>query len=373
MARILEMGPNGQRIRAHSPHKGVVCEHQAIDAPDGTRLLHLSTFGSKDRVSDPKSSQSLQIDAAIAAEIVRVMRETFGDKALRIRSGQVDGESRSEESEIDEDLLRNAYKKDPEAFKELIRSDAASSDVVAMAYRREQLEHFRRLLTDEEFFDAEASKLAGRGKEAVWQQFFEKNPWIFGVSLSGQLLTSWSDERLEQVVAGHSIAGVGKRTDALLRTSGRVRSMVFAEIKTHRKELLEWTKEAYRSGCWAPSPELSGGIVQVQGTVHRAVMQIGDRLQDKAQDGSDLPDEFTYLLRPRTYLVIGSLNSLRGEKGGFHQDKIRSFELFRRELVEPEVLTFDELLSGAEWIVASSSAQSRGLDEVADSSKLFSQ
>jgi hypothetical protein len=35
------------------------------------------------------------------------------------------------------------------------------------------------------------------------------------------------------VVAGHSIAGAGKRVDALMRTAGRIRSMVFAEIKHH--------------------------------------------------------------------------------------------------------------------------------------------
>lgn len=78
------------------------------------------------------------------------------------------------------------------------------------------------MLTDSEFFDSLIEP--GKGKEAVWQRFFEENPWILGIGLGSQLLTSWSEDRLEQFVKGHSIAGFGKRADALLQTSGLVRS-----------------------------------------------------------------------------------------------------------------------------------------------------
>lgn len=92
---------------------------------------------------------------------------------------------------------------------------------------------------------------------------------------------------------------------------------------------------------------------QVQGTVHRATQEIGDRLAELAEDGSELPGRFTYLIRPRAYLVIGRLDELVGAAGGDHQDKIRSFEPYRRHLDEPEVITYDELLARAEWFVDS--------------------
>jgi hypothetical protein len=247
----------------------------------------------------------------------------------------------------DPESLSAVYRENPEALRMLIEGDASAKDVVAIAARQEQVGRFRRLLEDPEFFDAETAAAEGR-PEALWQRFFEENPWIFGVSLAGQLLTSWNPEKLEQVVAGFSVKGHGKRTDALLRTSGLVRSMVFAEIKTHRTDLLA---NEYRPGCWRPSSELSGGVAQVQGTVHQASLEIGERIGDTAEDGSDVPGEFTYLLRPRSFLVIGSLSELRGMDGGDHREKIRSFELFRRNLVEPEVVTFDELLARAEWVV----------------------
>jgi hypothetical protein len=50
-------------------------------------------------------------------------------------------------------------------------------------------------------------------------------------------------------------------------------------------------------------------------------------------------------------VIVGSLAQLTGDGGGPIPDKVRSFELFRRNLHEPEVLTFDELVARAEWHV----------------------
>ncbi len=260
---------------------------------------------------------------------------------------------------VDEDLLRDIfanpdsvssiYREDPARFRSLITNDESARDVVAVAHRRAQVEHFRRLLEDDDFFDSQV--LPGRGPEGVWQAFIEHNPWILGLSLGGQLLTKVDDRRLERVVVGSSIAGPGKRADAVMRTAGRIRSMAFAEIKHHRTELL--SKE-YRSGCWAPSEHLAGGVAQVHGTVQRATMAIGERLAAKEVDGSEIPGDFTYLFRPRSFLILGSLDELTGARGGDNTDKIQSFELFRRHLQQPEILTFDELLARAEWLVSDS-------------------
>src|SRR5207245_206695 len=128
----------------------------------------------------------------------------------------------------------------------LIKSDVEAPDVIALAHRRDAVERFRELLTDPGEFAAERERCGGR-PEKVWQEFLEANPWILGISLAGQLLTSWSDERLEQVVAGFSVASPGKRADALLRTAGLVSSLVFAEIKHHETPLLG---TEYRPGAW---------------------------------------------------------------------------------------------------------------------------
>lgn len=245
----------------------------------------------------------------------------------------------------DPDALGRAYAQDPERFKELIRTDATAQDVIALQRRRDVVDTMRTWLSDDAAFDAE-SKDAG-GPERAWQRLLEANPWVLGVGLGGQLLTSWDHEKLEQVTTGASITGAGKRTDALLRTNGIVRSMVFAEIKHHRTKLLADTH--YRSACWGPSTELAGAVVQVQQTVRMAVRDLGEYLEDKADDGSRM-GAGTFITQPRAYLVVGCLDQLEG-RGGPIDNKVHSFELFRRNLAHPEVITFDELLARAEWHV----------------------
>lgn len=249
------------------------------------------------------------------------------------------------------DSAERVYARQAPALRNLIKEDSHAKDVVALAGRRESLTRFQRMLSDDEFFDSLVAE--NKGKEAVWQEFFEANPWVLGIGLGSQLFTSWSKEKLEQVVAGHSIASDGKRVDALMRTSGLIQSMVFAEIKHHRTDLL---KTEYRPGVWPVSRELAGGISQAQTTVHQAVATVGEELARRDESGFKTRD-LTYLLRPRSFLIIGMLSEFVNDSDEHHPEKVRSFELARRHLQEPEVITFDELLARAEWIVESSGAE----------------
>lgn len=75
MARLRSFEAGTQDVRVHPTE--VDCFHQALTAPDGTRYLHLSTFGSDTRRSGPKSSQSIQLDESMARKLVAIIRETF--------------------------------------------------------------------------------------------------------------------------------------------------------------------------------------------------------------------------------------------------------------------------------------------------------
>lgn len=255
----------------------------------------------------------------------------------------------------DPDALGRAYTEDPERFRELIRTDASASDVIALQRRCDVVETMRTWLTDSAAFDEESNDAGG--PERAWQRLLESNPWVLGVGLGGQLLTSWNDQKLEQVTTGADVTTSGKRVDALLRTNGIVRSMVFAEIKHHRTDLL--TRTPYRSSCWGPSPELSGAVVQVQQTVRMAVQGLGEFVEDRADDGSRI-SEGTFITQPKAYLVAGSLDELTGNGGGPIDDKVHSFELFRRNVTHPEIITFDELLARAEWHVKLAEERTEG-------------
>jgi hypothetical protein len=253
----------------------------------------------------------------------------------------------------DPDAMGRAYAQNPERFRALIQSDASASDVIALQRRRDVVNTMRTWLEDEDAFDA--AKVEAGGPEHAWQQLLEVNPWILGIGLGGQLLTSWDRSKLEQLVVGADIQTVGKRVDALMRTNGIVRTMAFAEIKHHRTNLL--ANRPYRPGTWGPSPELAGAVVQVQQTVRMALRDLGEYIEDKAEDGSRAGTG-TFLVRPRSYLIVGCLSQLLGTAGGPIDDKVHSLELFRRNLHEPEIITFDELLARAEWHVKVAEGQS---------------
>ena len=76
MARIRSFEQGRQNVRL-APSE-VDCFFQQIDAPDGTRYLHLSTFGSDNRASESKSSQSIQLDELMARHLVEIIENTFG-------------------------------------------------------------------------------------------------------------------------------------------------------------------------------------------------------------------------------------------------------------------------------------------------------
>jgi hypothetical protein len=257
----------------------------------------------------------------------------------------------------DPSAMANIYSRDPERFRALIQTDADAEDVIALQHRRHIVASMRAWLENDDAFDAAAAE--AHGPERAWQGLLEANPWILGIGLGGQLLTSWNRDRLEQAVVGRSIKGVGKRADALLRTTGIIRSLAFAEIKHHRTKLVE---DEYRAGCWCPSSDVAGAVTQAQQTVHLACRDLGEYLQDTSPEG-ELLQSGTFLLRPRSFVIVGTLKQLTGSIGGAHPDKFRSFELFRRNLQEPEVVTFDELLARAEWHVESAAQASARIDD----------
>lgn len=74
MARVRSIEQGSQTVRAHPTE--VDCFYQTVSTPRGL-LLHLSTFGSDQRASEAKSSQSLQLDETIARRLVEALREAF--------------------------------------------------------------------------------------------------------------------------------------------------------------------------------------------------------------------------------------------------------------------------------------------------------
>jgi hypothetical protein len=75
MAIIRTITLGTRDLHAHTTE--VDSEYQEVSRPDGSKLFQLSTFGSDDRVSEPKVSQTIQLDEERATALVSALRQVF--------------------------------------------------------------------------------------------------------------------------------------------------------------------------------------------------------------------------------------------------------------------------------------------------------
>jgi hypothetical protein len=225
----------------------------------------------------------------------------------------------------------------PKLVAEFVRNQITTEDVVALAYRREQLNTFSDMLDRCDDFT-----------ENDWQQFFERNQWIFGYGLSYIFTTGLDGRKLQQTIRGASFVATGKIPDGIMKTRAAVSALCLVEIKRSSTELLKGSE--YRRGTWAPSSELSGGVAQCQETLRAVANDLETHHRFTDEDGNQTGEELMSV-QPRSFLVVGSLREFQTATG-INSARYQAFEGFRRNLRQPEILTFDELYERARFIVA---------------------
>lgn len=235
-----------------------------------------------------------------------------------------------------------------EAVKAAIGGTLTEADLRLISNRKSQLQRFKRLLTEPDFFAQERCQMAG--PEAVWQNLFEENPWIFGYGLNLVACEPLDDGKLERITTGADIfTGAGKRSDAVMRSKGFISSLLLCEIKTHMTPLL--ASALYRPpDVYQVSKEVVGAVAQVQKTAHKTVRQVTGELHRLYRDDGASTGIEVSTARPRQVLVIGSLGEL-ADGGEVNPEKISSFEQYGKSIQDVEVITFDELYERACFIV----------------------
>ncbi len=188
------------------------------------------------------------------------------------------------------------------------------------------------------------NSLTSFGDENIWQHFFENNKWIFGIGIEMRCLILVGG-KLEIPIVGSNYNTDGRRTDAFMRTNAIISQSVLIEIKPSTSTLV--TKDTNHAGCFFPSENLMIGVTQIQKTARDYINKIKGDVKEELKDknGKNTKD-YLYHCQPRTYLVIGKLKDLDE-----HDDKITCFEIFRRNLHTPEIITYDELYERAKFIV----------------------
>jgi len=232
---------------------------------------------------------------------------------------------------------RKILEENPSLVAEFARKKITSEDVVALAYHRKELECFRDMITKNDL------------PERDWQEFFERNQWIFGYGLTYVFTTGLDGKKLQTSIRGASLKNDGKIPDGVMKTRAAISALCLVEIKKSSTALLK--TESYRSGTWAPTTELSGAVAQSQENVRAALDELGTNHAFSDENGNPT-GEHIMSVQPRSFLIVGNLAEFQGENG-INLARYRSFEDFRRNLRQPEILTFDELFERAKHIVES--------------------
>ena len=247
-----------------------------------------------------------------------------------------------------DDDFRRVMRDKGDLIREFLKTDPTLGDAKAWGFRRESLKEFERLLTDDGYFEGKRLAAPNQSAERVWKDFFEAdNDWIFGYGISYIFMTAVDPESLSRAVAGYSTAWKGHQPDATMKTRGAVSALSLVEIKTHQTPLVG--NAPIRSAAYSASRELSEAISQCQSAVLGAENQLREQFQPKDKAGNPISQPvFNY--RPNSTLVIGRLTDFQTENG-VNSDKYGSFEMLRRNLVMPNIITFDELYERAKFIV----------------------
>jgi hypothetical protein len=180
------------------------------------------------------------------------------------------------------------------------------------------------LVTLEELMERIAKKIEQKTHtERHWQEFLTTNAFV--LQLAFNLPAVIFDEQVS--VGGTRFDGRGgKLADYLLRLGG-LGNLAIVEIKRPATKLVETTQ--YRKGLHAPSGDLSGAVSQVLDQRHKLQLEINNK-----KVSSNVFDVFTYAVP--CIVIAGVMPAIETEK--------KSFELYRHNLRDVVVITFDELL-----------------------------
>ncbi len=217
-----------------------------------------------------------------------------------------------------------------------------SKDIVNTSFRKRGLQIFKSLIDDANYWKVYASEnnISDKKEEKVWQYFLEKNEWIFGYGLDYRFQTILQRE------ANVSDVGLdGSNTVIADYLLGDKLFTTFIEIKKPSTSLFDKNKN--RSNAWSLSTDLINSVSQILEQKASGLIKLeknqydshGKLIQQKAYDS-------------KVVLIIGHWRELEISESDLEKEiKKKTFELFRRDSRNVEIITYDELYERARFIV----------------------
>lgn len=218
-----------------------------------------------------------------------------------------------------------------EALLETLKNNVLTkSDLDILSGRKDGLEEFKENLKD-----------LSKPDELQWQDFYKRNSWIFGYGLDYKFLSI-----LQKEASLSSVDLDGKnevKSDFLLADNNFT---VIVELKRPDTPLFE--KDKNRSESWRLSKDLTYAVSQI--LTQKAEWEIKSQTRQFNEQGDPINQS---TIDPKTILIIGNTGQFSGDT---KEDVIKkkTFELYRRNSRNIEIVTYDELLARAKFIVSDS-------------------
>lgn len=209
---------------------------------------------------------------------------------------------------------------DLESVIDLIPEEIASKKLVFQAEEKINFIKLKKINSDFESLLKQTTDT--KAFEEKCQKFFTENSWV----LSNILSIPIAILKGKAYVGGKDFTDKSGRVVDFLYRNNLTKNVFIIEIKTPIKKIID-SKTPYRKpDVFSLGKELTGGLVQV--------LDQKDNLQKEFYKLSAGKFE---AFNPKLLLVIGKISKL-------NEDQLKSFELFRNNLRDVEIVTFDELL-----------------------------
>ncbi len=199
------------------------------------------------------------------------------------------------------------------------KSAVKKTDSVTLAKLKSNIE----LVSLERLIGSYEDLLSKRTKEDTWQQLFNQNPFILSLAF-GYPAIKISDQAS---VGGKRLTGAGEKITDYLIKNGVTNNLALIEIKKPSSSLIN--KTVYRESVYCASTELTGSVTQVLDQCYQLQQNIA-----MIKSNSRIYDIESYAIH--CILVIGEMP--------IDEDKKKSFEIYRRNSKNVQIITFDELL-----------------------------
>lgn len=246
----------------------------------------------------------------------------------------------------------------------LEKSDFSESQIeeILKENRAKTLEGFKRLLKEngiiEKYREKYKNEVKGAGEEAVWHHFLKKHHWLLGLNAESRFIRDLEPE------ANVGITDTTAKGSPNADLIGMHDYTNLIEVKTPKTKIFSDTKKATaRSNTWSFTSDFIDGISQCLG--QKFAWDKSHKSKDLVKGKEVVDQDLIRTVDPKVVFLIGRRSEFpETSRDADVLTKRDTFERFRRNSRNVEILTFDELYERAYFLVHNRRIDIATLEEI---------